>query len=248
VSTPPAQTLGGGWPRNALFSVISGGDDKKEHHLDRSPLSGGSSLAAQYRNLPSPEHRMHRIRLLPLAALALVLAFAGTSAKADIVYDLINHSSLQNGYTLSGTITTDGTTGTLTDMSFIKSWAVKITGPSNYKLEFSSSPSVPAELTIGSLVVTETSIKLSTSPNSSFLLGTIGDALVNWNFRGYTAIDYRTERPTGLWSYQSAVYDIATVSTPAVPEPSSLAIAGCGALAGLIALGRNRSRKPAANR
>jgi Putative transposase len=55
-------------------------------------------------------------RVLLLAMLSLVLTFSpdATTWAGSIVYNIQNYASLQNGYTLSGTITTDGTIGTLT--------------------------------------------------------------------------------------------------------------------------------------
>jgi hypothetical protein len=49
-----------------------------------------------------------------LVALALLLGSVGR-VKADIIYSIENYASLQNGYTLSGTITTDRTIGTLNE-------------------------------------------------------------------------------------------------------------------------------------
>jgi hypothetical protein len=47
-----------------------------------------------------------------VAGLALLL-FAARSASADFVYDFHNYAALQQGYTLSGTITTDINSGWL---------------------------------------------------------------------------------------------------------------------------------------
>jgi hypothetical protein len=50
--------------------------------------------------------------ILPaFAVLTLVMVNAGIVAGGDITYDVVNNPSLQNGFTVTGTITTDGTTG-----------------------------------------------------------------------------------------------------------------------------------------
>ena len=60
---------------------------------------------------------MNRTLLLATLSLVLMLCYAaesrGGSIIAPITYNIQNYASLQNGYTLSGTITTDGTIGTL---------------------------------------------------------------------------------------------------------------------------------------
>jgi hypothetical protein len=57
----------------------------------------------------------------------VILLLSATQLRADqITYDIVNYPSLQNGYTIQGTITTDGTMGTLTK-SDITGWSIQIT-------------------------------------------------------------------------------------------------------------------------
>jgi hypothetical protein len=64
----------------------------------------------------------------PVVTAALLIFALATHAKADIIYTIQNYSSLQNGYTITGTITTDGTIGILS-ASDITSTTFTISGP-----------------------------------------------------------------------------------------------------------------------
>jgi hypothetical protein len=67
-------------------------------------------------------------RAIRIDLLAIVLALVGVDAAhaGFITYDLVNYPSLQNGWTLSGTITTDGTIGALSN-SDVVAWAYSAT-------------------------------------------------------------------------------------------------------------------------
>ncbi len=76
---------------------------------------------------PNPKRSARRPWPLMLASLSLVLTFCHNPARgSSITYNLESYLPLQNGYTLSGTITTDGTIGTLTS-SDITAWSFTIT-------------------------------------------------------------------------------------------------------------------------
>jgi hypothetical protein len=55
------------------------------------------------------EDSMFRALLAALLALSLTCCSATICMGGSIVYDLASYADLQNGYALSGTITTDGT-------------------------------------------------------------------------------------------------------------------------------------------
>jgi hypothetical protein len=57
---------------------------------------------------------MSRLALFALLSLILSLCPFASLRAGPITYDLNNYPDQQNGWTLSGTITTDGTIGTLT--------------------------------------------------------------------------------------------------------------------------------------
>ncbi len=74
------------------------------------------------------KHRtMRRNTLLGLPTIVLALIAAPPTTASSITYDIQNYPSLQNGYTLSGTITTDGHLGTLTQAD-ITSWSYVVSG------------------------------------------------------------------------------------------------------------------------
>src|SRR5579862_2389918 len=75
--------------------------------------------------------RMTNRAILTLAALALVLSFADDARAGlmPITYTFANYPSAQNGYTLTGTITTDGTIGNLSSAD-ITAWFFSATNGS----------------------------------------------------------------------------------------------------------------------
>ena len=78
-------------------------------------------------------HTMSRGLLLALLGLFLTFGPAADGVGGTITYDLQNFPALQNGYTLSGSITTDGTIGTLSN-SDVVAWSFSVTGPQAYTL------------------------------------------------------------------------------------------------------------------
>jgi hypothetical protein len=75
---------------------------------------------------------MIRALLAALLALSLTCCSATNCMGGSIVYNLVNYADLQNGYTLSGTITTDGTIGTLTPAD-VSAWSFSVTGPFSFQ-------------------------------------------------------------------------------------------------------------------
>ena len=96
------------------------------------------------------------MRHLSFAALTLclLLAVPRTTRAGQITYDLQNYPADQNGHTLSGTITTDGTIGTILGQNIV-SWNVTIDATDNFSsltLEHDTVPlgmiATPTELTL----------------------------------------------------------------------------------------------------
>jgi hypothetical protein len=73
---------------------------------------------------------MRRNSLLGLPTIVLALIAAPPTTAASITYNIQNYPSFQSGYTLSGTITTDGNVGTLTQAD-ITSWSLSVSGGPN---------------------------------------------------------------------------------------------------------------------
>jgi hypothetical protein len=81
-----------------------------------------------------------------VVAIAAIVGFplntASNAWAGPITYDWVDYPPLENGYTVSGTITTDGNTGTLA-ASDITSWTLQISqGPTTIDSLNSSTPNV----------------------------------------------------------------------------------------------------------
>jgi hypothetical protein len=182
----------------------------------------------------------------------IALTYASTSHAASITYDLVNYPALQNGYTLSGTITTDGTIGTLTSSNILAWQYTAANGVST----FHAASVDPGTLTvIFGAIATPTQIMmpppifpndvvitLAESSSSNFALLTYTRPGVN-DFYNLRAPDNGTDAwlaaasfPPGL-SLGGSTWVVATAV--AVPEPCGLALMGLG-LAGVIGLAWRR--------
>jgi hypothetical protein len=98
-------------------------------------------------------------RALLLASLSLFLTFclAAESMGGPITYNIESYAALQNGYTMSGTITTDGTIGTLASAD-VTGWSFSVTGPTSYQL---TSLTPTAGFFLDNLTATATSLTLA---------------------------------------------------------------------------------------
>jgi hypothetical protein len=207
------------------------------------------------REAPDPEmrHKMHRTALLATLSLALVTGIAPASDGASITYNIQNYASLQNGYTLSGTITTDGNLGTLTGFD-ITAWSYTVTlGSTVVDNETSLTPEAFAAAR--NLMATATSLTLTPAPPTNgtmqfenFIVLGINEphassqlvwSRVGTGTIGQPAIDTYQEQvtfttliwnstaqvPPGLTLGSEASWLIATLS---VPEPGTLTLALLG--------------------
>jgi PEP-CTERM motif len=190
--------------------------------------------------------------------LATVAAFARIANATPITYT-IEPTVLSGGYTLTGTITTDGTIGAIA-ASDISSWAWTVTGPNT----FSQSGLEPAtNSVIEGLMATTSELYIPFADPPPFPQDAMGGQVFLSNsttshleFATFTSWD---QNPTVL-SFQSVV-DIGApapvsfarqlndfgsvqpsgpmVVAVATPEPSALVLAGLG-IAGLLFAARRR--------
>lgn len=193
----------------------------------------------------------HAIRV-SLLSLALSLCPTGVLHAGFITYDLNDYSSLQNGWTLSGSITTDGTIGEIGAQDIL-SWQYTI---SNGVTSFSASSASGGYTQVTHVTATPTQLLLSApngfTYNQLWLIGSSSDPLASFLLydRDNTgespeqAFYRQWVRPNYSWSAYSQdsaglplggdPWVIATAQSAAVPEPASivLVLTGIGGLAG----------------
>jgi len=178
-----------------------------------------------------------RVRLQHLLAY-LALLFSVPCMAGPIAYTWVDDPIDQNGWTLTGSITTDGTIGTLSGGN-IESWIINFTKGADTKSL--SSSDAGAKLFMGSHVVT-TSTELTNQFEQFLFVGDSGRTQIDWADHLYGALF-----PGGYLFCCSAngfpasgPWVIATAApTTGVPEPSSWALAAI-AIAAFGAASRRR--------
>jgi hypothetical protein len=186
------------------------------------------------------------------------LAFPAVVSAASITYTIDNYPALQNGWTLSGTITTDGTIGELESKN-LTAWMFTISmGSSSFTYSNKSEGATISRL--GGLQATATALLLpmaaATGGVNEFNLGVSvvdASATITWiqqinlggddisRYQGYVqnqapnAWNVNPNDTTGLGG--KANWIIASV-----PEPSSFCLAGLGVVCGVLGA-RTRQRK-----
>ena len=173
---------------------------------------------------------------------SLGLAAAPGAWAAAITYNLVNYPLLQAGATLTGTITTDGSTGLgLSGGTIIQSWQITVTGGSH---PFSVSSTDSGAWTQGTLDATLTTLSLTTLSGEYLNLGVNpgriyyypGDGMYYADSTGAYAWNNVNLLSSGLdgsggWSVGSAL--------SAVPEPSEWAAISFGVL-GMVWVAKRR--------
>ena len=183
-----------------------------------------------------------RVRLIVICLLAVN---AAPTFAAPITYNIVEHPALQNGHTLTGSITTDGTLGPL-DPSNIVSWIVDVDGPLSFTLS-SDNPSAYCDLNPyhDYVIATEDSIELVMDVSYFELLDGDYKPRVYWGTSGgfvnYLAYDSLGNEAWNIFVDNfTATWTIATAeSNCAVPEPSTFALLSIG----LLSIGGYATRK-----
>jgi len=184
-----------------------------------------------------------RASTIPLLILAGIV-LGPREVNADITYSLEDYPSLQNGYDLQGFITTDGTFGTsITNPDIIKAWSVTILLNGVPQLTFSENvPGVGVEFFAGfdGINITPTEITLA-SMNSIMTLSTKAP----FDLLGYNNVDGSYNADATISGVRSLLWGSSeipqVIAVAAVPEPSTLTIAGVTAVSCLVtALVRKR--------
>jgi PEP-CTERM motif len=201
-----------------------------------------------------------------LRCFTLVAAFAVSlscsPAQATTIYSLVNYPSDQNGWILSGSITTDGKTGALT-LTDVLSWSWTVTsGTTGYTFRstdpgaFFGEENAPPDL-----IATSTTLSVpfnqsvGMQDDSNVAYPTIIVWSNNWG-SGPFSNEYVAQLHvppasfTTFWitanptSFIASGYVIAT-AVPTVPEPSTLTLLGTSllGLSGFRGVRRRRSAK-----
>ena len=181
-------------------------------------------------------------RTMGLAALLACLPCV--TSNADIVYNFVDYKELQNGYTLTGTITTDGTTGGTFSLSspHILGWSWTATKGLD---TFSVSSTDAGAGAYGTVSVSANSINMIDGATATFNNGMGGNELDYYlsgddTFMGWHGSVEQWEAvgsPT-LAPFAANGYAIATV-----PEPATwAALVGLGAT-GIVGYAWHRRRR-----
>jgi MYXO-CTERM domain-containing protein len=164
-------------------------------------------------------------------------------AHADITYNFVDHPTLENGYTLAGTITVavDG----LGNVTSIDAWTVEILKQATPQITFSST-TPGANTNFGGLEATANTLTLE---SNGVLQLNVSNSVGNNGLNDITAIGKYLEtipfgsNPSIFWNtaIPNSPFIVATAPA-AAPEPSTVIVAVFGAVA-FAAYGWSRRRR-----
>jgi hypothetical protein len=163
------------------------------------------------------EDSMFRALLAALLSLSLACCSATNCMGGSIVYNIQNYAYLQNGFTLSGTITTDGTIGTLTSAD-ITAWSFSVTGPMSYQL---TSQNPGAFLFVSNLTASSTALSLAHTNTIGLIEGL---TLVGPQLTAFPTLSY--QRIPGADVYTSFGDQGANSWSDFAPSPPGLSLGG----------------------
>jgi hypothetical protein len=174
-----------------------------------------------------------------------VLATVPNAGAQDITYNLVNYPTEQNGYSLSGQITTDGTIGPLAGSNVV-SWAVEVNGTSSFHdgiTEVDGYPldATPTELRLLGGQTAGDELVLSSQNEMDMLVYTIDYQWASGDCFGseWCDLNGKTMWDDPLYS-EPLPWVIAQTAT--VPEPSAFALLGTALAALSVVCLRRRAR------
>jgi hypothetical protein len=177
------------------------------------------------------------------------LMFAGTAltptevGAASITYNVVNYPTLQNGFTVSGTITTDGSTGPALPGSDITAWNIVISN--GLGVVTIINPSDSANLS-GTFDGSPSAISVGSMTNNFILFAAPQIQAIQWanfgTFTSYNAVFGEGSDMNG-WNSRLPSLDSPIATAATVPEPSSAVLASIGAVVASLAYGWSRHRR-----
>jgi len=202
---------------------------------------------------------MHRPLLLASLSAILMLSPAHVARAGDVTCNIVQYPSLQNGYTLSGSITTDGHFGPISATD-ITAWSYTITQGSS-PITTETSTNLGAYLDLVALTASPHQLIVPAAAPAE-LTGTAlanSDDLHSLVFRddyglssappfwAYTASTNYLSEPGNLWNSLSSAPPASpwVIAQTAVPEPASLTLALLGgACVAVVEWTRRRRPRP----
>ncbi len=168
------------------------------------------------------------MRQLIIGVVGLML-IASSSANASITYSIVDHAGDQNGWFLSGSITTNGNTGALSTSDVLSwNWSI-VNGSTSYSFD-----STTGLMTLHDVWATSSSLTLTAPVSNGHSALTFRDsssASIQWNRGGPPASDYYTamysDAYAAAWmtSHPSDLVSSGyTIAEAPVPEPTTLIV------------------------
>lgn len=191
-------------------------------------------------------------RWLP-ATLALgIFCVAGAAQAAPLVYTIKNNPSYQNGWTITGSVTTDGTVNAMLGIGNITAWSMTLTKPGNPTYTLLSTD-VDSSTNAQNIYATPSELLLAFSANSRLGLTSIAAQVsLAWNRNAplilpplynfpqedtFSALNYPNNQlwgnhvPNGVLPLLSNASGDWIIASSAVPEIDP---AGMGSVAALV--------------
>jgi hypothetical protein len=177
---------------------------------------------------------------LAITAVAFVaLVCQSSPSQAEITYNFLSYPDLYNGSTLSGSITTDGTTGTIDDSNLI-SWQFSITPPTGSGLLVWTGDQTTTHTDYPWTVMEATPQTLTIGVGDYLVINdNTSSAGIDWDGTWSPMVVAADPNGNPYWTHFDNG-DIPTlVIAAATPEPSTLVLLGIGAVS-LLAYARRR--------
>ena len=177
------------------------------------------------------------IPLLILAGMALIPTEVGAG---PITYSIVNYPTLQNGFSVSGTITTDGSTGTMLPGTDITDWHIVVNEPNGSEVIALTPVNSTNQSTTFDATPTTISVGSSETNGITFGIQPGDSTLISW-LNNQTLAPTYTAQLGGDPLFSASLPSVdSPIATAAVPEPSSAVLASIGAV---LAYGWSRHRR-----